>query len=567
MNVLHGRLIWVLSGLIGALASSLTSAKVVESDPFAIVGKALQLRKDMNDSDLNTFISKQVQADGTADANGFFLIAELLEQAGDYKAENYFEQAISHASEDAAYELFYADYLRNFRGPGRPLFKEAEEHYFAALEKLGRQTSPPPWSAEVRERVLRGLVALYQEDGIPLAWRNDTGPQAPFLFFSSTVRTAKSTADLDEIHDIRDLTAEALFSESALRLNRPLTREELRGLIRRKESTVLHEQLRFRVEGSAIDVFYEGRSIQNAQVTDFLRPDEFNRVRVDKLGTAVALTFDEAPDFDGYFKQAFRLANRQGLIESRPQAEERVFEGETTLGFSHFSGPNKTDFELTYVGQDIRPQIADPPRRWRNIFAARLDHQILRPFHWLHNPFGDRFTTRGLDFFGGLADDRERFGDIIVRRDDFFVGTSLKGLGPFDVTLQPTFFRERAVGDKRQKSAQLRLDGMLVLRLFDEEAHPGIPRSFLGLHPAFVHLVISAKRDQAVEGLSAFENDRVGIGIDTKFFVMSFDDSTPANSPRFGATTLLLSCHYYRERFLRLDKRMSLMELNLSLGF
>src|SRR5436305_4559621 len=173
MNVRHGRLIWVLSGLMGALAASLASAKAMENDPFAIVGKALHLRKDMNDSQLNTFISKQAQAAETADANSLLLIAELMEQVGDYGAENYFEQAISHAKEDAAYELFYADYLRNFRGPRRPLFKEAEEHYFAALEKLGRQRSPLPWSAAVRERVLRGLVALYEQDGIPLAWRND----------------------------------------------------------------------------------------------------------------------------------------------------------------------------------------------------------------------------------------------------------------------------------------------------------------------------------------------------------------------------------------------------------
>jgi len=325
--------------------------------------------------------------------------------------------------------------------------------------------------------------------------------------------------------------------------------------------------LRYRVESAAIDVFYEARSIQNAQVTDFLRPNEFNRVRVDTLGTNFAFVFNEAPDFDGYFRQAFRLANRQGLIEARPQAEERVFEGETTFGFSRFSGSNKNDFELTWVGQDIRPQIANPPIRWRSIFAARLDHQILRPLLWLRNPFGNRFATRGLDLFGGLADDRERFGDVIVRRNDAFVGTSLNGLGPFDITLQPTFFKERVTGDKLQKSAQLRLDGILVLRLLDEEAHPGIPRSFLGLHPAFVHLVVSAKRDQAVEGLSAFENDRVGVGIDTKLFVMSFNDSAAVSNARFGATTLLLSCHYYRERFLRLDKRMSLMELNLSLGF
>jgi hypothetical protein len=578
MNLLQGRSctrrastlaqrIWALS-LLGALAASLASAETIGQDPFGIIEKALRLRKEKTYSQLLAFIEERVQLPGTEGADGFLLTAELMKQVGDYRAEDYFAHAISSASEEAAYELFYADYLRNFRGPGRPLFEEAENHYFAALRKLHRQRPPSSWSEAVRQRVLRGLVALYQEDGTPLAWRQDIAPRAPFLFFSSTFRAARSTSDLDEIHDVRDFTAEALFAESATRLHRALTDEELRGLIRRKEPAAYRERLRFRVEEATFDISYERRAIENAQVTSFLLPDNFNRVQVDDLGLGFTVTLDAAPDFDGlYFRQAVRGARRQGLIELRPRAAERVLQTETELAFSGFPGSNKTNFSLIYVGQDIKPQIANPPRRDRSIFAARLDYQILRPIRWLRDPLRDRFATRGWHLFGGFAVDQERFGTVLVKRDDVFVGTALNGLGPFDVTLQPTVFRQRVTDDRSQASSQLRLDGTVVVRLLDEESHLGIPKSFLGLHPAFVHLVIPVKHDRALEGLSAFENERAGAGVDAKFFALSFDDSASAGSARFGSTTLLLGCHWYRERFPRLGKRVSLMDLSVSLGF
>jgi len=561
--------LWAFSILLSVSAASPAAAGIAESNPFAIVDKALQLRQDKTDAEFREILFETIAASNRWDADSLLLLlaAEMMQQIGDYGAEDLFEKAISRADDEAAYELFYADYLRNFRGPRRPLFQEAEEHYFAALAKLSRQRSPPPWSQDVRERVWRGLVALYQEDGIPLAWQQGPGPRKPFLFFSSRYRQARSTADLGEIHDARDWTAEALFAESAMRLHRALSDEELSGLVREKEPTELYERLRFRVEGVALDLFYAGRDVQNAQVTDFRRPNDFNRVRVRDLGGEVSATFDEAPSFDGYIRQAGRLIDRRGLIETRPESWERVYQSETEIGISHLSGPHETDYTLSFVAQDINPQIANPPRRHRRIAAFRVDHQLLRPLGGLGNPFRHRFTARGLRVFSGIADDWERFGDFGVRRDDLFVGASLQGLGPFDLTLQPAVFREQVSGDKSQTSSQLRLDGALVVRLLDEERNPGIPGSFLGLRPAFVHLVAAAKRDRSLEGLPAFENDRIGAGLETKFFIMPFDEAAPASPGRFAATTLLVGCHYARERFPRLDRRVNLMELYLSLGF
>lgn len=181
-------------------------APIPASDPFDVVDGALSLRASLTDSKLRDLIQERMHQVAAEDASGLLFTAELLEQAGDYRANDYFTAAIAAAEDDAAYELFFADYLRNFRGPQRPLFAAAEEHYFAALAKLSRQArSAPRWSL-VRERVLRGLVALYQADGLPITWRQ--GPASrPFAFLALIARAAASTSDLDEIHDVRDLTA------------------------------------------------------------------------------------------------------------------------------------------------------------------------------------------------------------------------------------------------------------------------------------------------------------------------------------------------------------------------
>jgi len=560
-----------LSFLLCSLAGSLAQASDSPpgKSPFASVEEAFTLRRNMSTEDLAAFIAKRVKDPKSADAAGFFLTAELMKQVGDYRAAEYYEKAIAADSDEPGYELFYADYLRNFRGPQRPLFAEAERHYSAALEKLRRKLSPSHESRVVHDRVVRGLVALYQEDGLPLAWmQSGDALRAPFLFLTSILRTARSTSDLDEIHDVRDFTAEALFAASALRLNRALTREELRGLARVKEPTAFFNRLRVRADSSWLEVAYEKRSIGDAQVTEFLAPDQFNRVKIDNFGVAAASTFDLAPAFDAYLRVAWQRIEREGLVEFLPQVKERVRQKEGDLALSRFLGPDKADLTLTYVGQSIDPELPNPPRRDRRILGGRLTYQVLRPLSWLRYSFQDRFATRGWHLYGGFLDDREHFGAVEVRRNDFFAGTSLNGLGRCDVTLQPTVFKVQVIGDRSQSSSQLRADVTLLYRILDEEMEPGIPKAtFLGLQPAFVHLVIPVRHDSSRDGLTAFENDRIGIGVDSKLFALSFHEPPARESARFSATTFLVGVHYSRERFPRLGKSVNLFDLNFSMGF
>src|SRR5205823_5984520 len=105
---------------------------------------------------------------------------EMMKRVGDFRAEEFYLRATRNSS-DPAYELFLADYYRNFRGPQRPLFPDAEKHYFAALEKLKLRgkNNPPPWDKETEGRIERGLVALYQEDGVPFILNSNTDSHTP----------------------------------------------------------------------------------------------------------------------------------------------------------------------------------------------------------------------------------------------------------------------------------------------------------------------------------------------------------------------------------------------------
>ncbi len=558
--------------LLTATASAFAQADGnAGQNPFAAVQQALQIRASRSGAELAAYIGNRLATAEHQGANDLLLTAELLQQTGDYRAEDYFEQAIDADAPEPAYELFYADYLRNFRGPLRPLFAEAEMHYFSAIQKLSRRPAGRYWDTAVWDRVERGLVALYQEDGIPVAWRRVApdvpGLYAPVVFFSPLLRAASSTADLDEVHDARDFTTEALFAASISRLNRPLTRDELRGLIRRKQPQETVDRLRLRLADSAFDVVYARRLIQDAQVTDFYLPDHFNRVDLSTIGITAVQVISLPPVLDAALKVGWQEQRRRGLVEFLPQTVERVNQGQSELTLSRFFGPDKADLTLAYLVQAIAPELPQPPQRNRRIGSARLSYELLRPLPALGNPYRNRFVTRGWEFYGGAVDDRERFGAVEVKKKDFLLGTSLRGLGRFDVTLQPTLFTVDVGQDRSQSTSQLRDEITILYRILDEEAKPGIPASsFLGLRPAYVHLVAALKHDSAREGLTAFENDRLGLGLENKLFVRGFADRA-SRDLRFRGTTLLAAVHIARERFPRLKKDANILDLSLSAGY
>lgn len=535
------------------------SAATASDNPFGQYEEASALAKKKGYRWVRAEI-KSALNNPARDAQSCLRVAELMKRAGDLRAELFYAKAIEADGAEPAYELFYADYLRNFRGAGRPLFSAAERHYFRALEKLGRIEKKREWDAETRKRVERGLVALYQQDGLPVIYSGRGGNSTPtpiarpLLFFGSIDRFAQLTGDFDNVDDARGFTSEALLAES--RRNAELSDEELAGLARVKNQGQTFDRFRFRY-GSlpAFDFSYMRREIAHAQVTNFFEPRETNKVYLNEFGVGVEKSLAVAHYFDLFVRGDYEHVGRKGLIEFLPDTWENINQFEARAAASRFVGPDKAILEAVYVFQEINQNLQVRTRRDRRIAAATFTYQLLR--FASGSAYHNRFETRGTHLFAGTVNDRERFGPVALVKHDYFAGASLKGLGAFEVTIQPTVFTSRVESDAdERKNSQYRTNLGLLWRIKDEEDEPGLPEKLHRLNPAFIHLAVPFKHDAAMSGPNKFDNYNVGIALHAKFF------TTGARR-----TTFLTSAGYNFERFTRLKKNLNLLSCSLSMGF
>lgn len=551
------RFITLLKIVIVLAASSLASAQQTDeperANPFIGFDQAAQLTSTMGLVEIRSVIAARLKR-ASHDAQSYLLLAELMKRTGDSRAEDYYQKAIDENSSEPAYELFYSDYLRNFRGPGRPLFDRAEKHYLRAQTKLRQLPKQQQWDHITAARVERGLVALYQEDGVPVVTlHSEENTARPLLFFSSSNRFARLLGDFDNVDDIRGFTSEALLAAS--RLSRDLPDDVLQRIVRVKDQFDTVNRFRVRYKRfPVIDLSYRHRGIERSQITNFFEPTKFNRTQVNEFGFSVEKTF-AVNVFDLSLRGGYKKANRQGGVEFLPRRTEKINQYEARAAVSRFVGPDKTILEAVHVFQDIDQDVPNPIRRDRRIIAAKFTYELLR--FSLKTAYLRRFETRGVHFFAGILNDKERFGTARLVKNDYFIGSSLKGLGNFEITLQPTIFTSRVDGviDQRRNS-QYRTDFIFLWRIRDEEKEPGLPERVRWLNPAFIHVVIPFKHDLAIQGLNGFENYRLGIALDTKFF-------------RTGSqrTTFLASASYNYQRYYKLNKNLNLLSLSISMGF
>jgi hypothetical protein len=513
---------------------------------------ALALRRGLEGIklEINKLLNRSVK-----DAGTYLVIAELMKRVGDSRAEQYYQKTIAAANTEPAYELFYADYLRNFRGPNQPLFPAAEEHYLRARRKLSKIDRPSVWDLETSRRVERGLVALYQEDGAPIInLHRDEAASRPLLLFSSINRFAQLTGDFDNIDDVRGFTSEALLASS--RLHQDLSDDVLQRMIRVKPQVETLNRFRFRYKTlPAVDISYKYRQIERGQITNFFEPNKFNRIYLNEFGFSIEKPLAVSRYFDLALRGSYKRARRQGLIEFLPRSEEDINQYEGRAAVSRFLGPDKAIFETIYVFQDIDQLVSTPIKRNRQIVGAKFTYQLLR--FSIDSAYRKRFTTRGIHFLAGVLDDKERFGEARLVKNDYFVGASLKGLGGFELTIQPTIFTSRVDGVLNQLSnSQYRTNLAFAWRIKDEENEPGLPEKLHWLNPAFIHLVVPFKHDVALKGLDKFENYDLGIALNAKFF-------------RTGSqrTTFLMSGGYHYQRYYKLNRNLNLLSFNISIGF
>lgn len=368
-----------------------------------------------------------------------------------------------------------------------------------------------------------------------------------FITFSSDNRFQESTTDFDENDDIRNFTSEALFSESELRLNRELTKDELKQIIRTKPQFETFNTLSLNFNTSfGIDISYKYRNIDNAQITNFFSPNQFNDVNLNEYGFALR-TSTSSSEYDAYIRGTYKHTKREGVIEFFPDSKESIDHYEVNAAISkHFNSSTLTIYP-TYVFQDIRQNIPSPYERNRHIVAIPFTYgkrdsinlqELVRPISAIENIFERQFDMRKTDLFGGIIYDNEKYGNTNVTKFDYFIGTSIP-VGVLDVVIQPNIFTSKAEGDKSQDNSQYRTNISTYYQINNN-----------------LLFIIPFRNDVAIGGPNDFENWKIGLEL-------RYSDISNKKSH----INFFTSLRYDYQSFFHLNKKLNLYAAYLTIEF
>jgi hypothetical protein len=564
-----------------ALAGVARSAEAQEPpSPFGCLGEAQSIEAGLGTSDLREERDKRLHDPGHPGepaaelAHRMCVLAQLMSRLGDDRAADAFERAIAAAPDEGGYELWYGQYLGGVRGANSPLLERAEVHLYRALDKVRARRArggERPYDRTTEEWAERRLIDLYQADGFPVSpWKGYPygvdGTDGPGLFVEGQARTSIDTNDFVDVSDVRKFTAEAAFAGSVERLDRPLTTSEKQALVRAPPRYELGARARVRqnVLGS-LDFGYRSLWIEHGQIMRFDQPTNFVDVRVQQYGVTYKRTLDLYPVADATIEASYQRVDRVGIVEYFPNQWEHIDVFEAKPAVSRFIGPDKLTAGTNFVYMNM-PDIVggeiDQRKRGRAITAFYVDYAIYRPLllpslsagglHW------HRRSTRGWHFFGGAAFDNEVYGTRLVQKRDYYGGTSLQGIGRWDLTLQGTVFQS-GVTDAEGfdlsplANAQFRTTVVPLFRIIDGDAIPGLPA---GGSPAFLNLVFPVRWDVATQGPRDFENVRAGVELWTRFIATGL-----------RGTSFLVNGGYAYQYFYELSKGLHVMRVDVGMGW
>ncbi len=559
-------------------------------NPFKCRGEVEAITRDLSTAEVHAEIARRVSPptepgdSTTLAAHKLCVIAELKRRVGAGDTADWYERAIATNPDEPGYELWYGAYLGTVRGAGAPLVEGAESHYYRAISKLDarrRRGAATDFDQVTAEWTQRRLLDLYQRDGLPLvgwkAYRYDAGDGSmPGVSLSSVAMGSADTRDFFYGNEMRGFTGEAAFAASALRLGRPLTNTETFNLIRAPQRVGWNNRLRIRLPwAGAVDLEHRWFQAKDAQIGVFNQPNAYVDVEVTELGAGFNRRIGVGSLFDLDLAGNVRLTSRTGTVEFLPDQEQAFTTFEATPTIARFIGPDKLSLRGAYVYMAIPDLDGGMPYerdRGQTIRALHLEYAMYRPVSLPSLRGGrlrlDRRYTRGWHFYGGVAEDSQVYGLRQVTQRDVYGGTTLKGLGPYDVTVQGTVYDAgtRFVDpdapqmglqtDASQAHGQYRTTLALARRLVDEDVTPGLPKSTLGFATASLVLVVPVSHDLGIKGSDAFENVRAGGELWWKLIGTGLRGST-----------FLLTAGYDYQYFYRQSRAMHMGHLAVRMGW
>ena len=474
------------------------------------------------------------------------ILAELMKRTGDPRAASYYEQAIELNPEEPGLELIYGEYLQWLRGVRNGgMVVEAKEHYRRAKVKIANLKAQKRWGAKndgkTSDDLKKSLFYLNQANGIGLSLDGED----PFIFFSTITEARNDTVAFDyQWVDSRSFNAEALYSQSDIHLNRPLTRSELKGIARNKPGVVTSNRLRFQLgKLRAIDLTYRYLRFNDAKIPAYNDPTR----NVNDVGHEYGISFTN--DFqlpyaiDLFIQAGAKAIRRTTPAEGFNDKKEDSQRYGAIIGAARLVGQGKIsgEFEFNY-------QVWDPGLNWAgmNTYEGRVLYQsrLFGTNRWILNglyvfqdvdqsvyfPDNDNMHTfvgqanyvfsvpeilfwNNVDsgeVFGGYARARSLFTSQSANesiRDEFFGGFVLRrieptpDLNPFDVTYRSSFYRSDVDGDSSQDHRIWRNQLTIGYRLVEDLQVQWLPNRRSAIQPALLNLEVPIRHDGVSEGL------------------------------------------------------------------
>ena len=463
------------------------------------------------------------------------ILAELMKRTGDPRAASYYEQAIELHPEEPALELIYGEYLQWLRGVRNGgMVVEAKEHYRRAHVKIANLKAQERWGArndgKTSDDLKKSLFYLNQANGIGLS----LGGEDPFIFFSTNVEARNDTVAFDyQWVDSRGFNAEALYAQSSTRLNRMLTRSELKGIARNKPGVVTANRLRFQLgQLRAIDLTYRYLRFNDAKIPNYSDPTRNVNDVGREYGIAFTNDFQLPHAIDLFIKAGAKSIRRTTSSEGFNDKKEDSQRYDVILGASRLVGRGKVNGEFEFAHQ-----VWDPGLNWAgiNTYEGRVVYQsrLFGPNRWIlngtyvfqdvdqsqFNPLNDNMRTFVFNanyvfsvpeiLFGNNIGDGNVFGGYAnavsliasqsqneVKKEQFFGGFALRRidltptLNPFDVTFRSSYYQSEVKRDSTQSHTEWRNELTFGYRLVEDRQVQWLPNKRSAIQPALLNLEV-----------------------------------------------------------------------------
>lgn len=468
-------------------------------------------------------------------------LADLYRDAGSYRAEQLYEQAVAMAPENPEVLEAAARYYRTYRGT-KGLFAEAEACYLRAERVVAKALAQEVGAAEreyleeLRERIDRGRIELNKREGLGLAI-----PREPGRGFGVYLGSNLDDGRFPVAHNDLATPANTLLNLDPTFESRDMLRDQD---LRRQRSW-----LRFRSgQRPYWDLAWSTVDGTNVIASQWL-PVTFADLEVREVELAVEDTVNLAPTAD----LLWRAEIHHGTFDVEGPAEETFDRVVASTTWTRNFGRVKADLQLlgAFASIDLGAGATD---------RDQLGAANLRLLHFRPRKTTDQrlIDPRGYEYSVGYVTRTREYGeDVELVQETFYAGLKLTELlARTDLQLLPNYFRNVVRGKSGEDSSNLEINAILTHRLIDRVNNLRIRQANRPLGLAQWAFNLRVFDEVAFDTLEDFESR----GFVASSFVEIF--SGPASY-----STLILEAAYEVREYHRLHERQELVRFGLRLGF